>query len=178
MLASEILDYWRAAGPDRWFARDADFDAEIHRRFLPAYEQAASGSLADLEATPEGALAFLILLDQMPRNMFRGTPRAYATDPLARAVAQRALARGFERQFPLAEQQFFFLPFMHSESLADQERCVELYRNAGDADGLRYAEQHAAIIRRFGRFPHRNAVVGRETTGEEQAFLDAGGFSG
>jgi uncharacterized protein (DUF924 family) len=114
----------------------------------------------------------------MPRNMFRGTARAYAAVPLALAVAQRALARGFDRAFPLSERQFFYLPFMHAEALADQERGIKLYRDAGDADGLRYAEEHAAIIRRFGRFPHRNALLGRATTAEEQAFLDAGGFAG
>jgi uncharacterized protein (DUF924 family) len=178
MNPSDILEFWRAAGEDKWFAHDGGFDAEVRRRFLAAYEQATSGGLDDVEATPEGALALLILLDQMPRNMFRGTARAYAADPLARAVAQRALERGFDRSFPPTQQQFFFLPFMHSEALADQERAVGLYRNAGDAEGLQYAEQHAAIIRRFGRFPHRNALLGRPTTAEEQAFLDEGGFSG
>ncbi|MGP0088881.1 MAG: DUF924 family protein [Xanthobacteraceae bacterium] len=178
MHPSDILQFWRTGGEQKWFTRDDAFDAEIRRQFLPAYERATSGHLDDLEVTPDGALALLILLDQMPRNMFRGTARAYATDPLARAVAQRALARGFDRSFPPPERQFFYLPFMHSEALADQERSVELYRDAGDADGLKYAEQHAAIIRRFGRFPHRNPLLGRPTTAEEQAFLDAGGFSG
>jgi uncharacterized protein (DUF924 family) len=178
MEPSDVLQFWRAAGEQKWFASDDAFDAEVRRQFLPAYQSAASGRLEDLDATPEGALALLILLDQMPRNMFRGTARAYAADPLARAVAQRALARGFDRSFPLPERQFFYLPFMHSEALADQERGVELYRNAGDTGGLKYAEQHAAIIRRFGRFPHRNALLGRPTTAEEQAFLDAGGFTG
>jgi uncharacterized protein (DUF924 family) len=178
MHPCDILQFWRAAGEDRWFNRDDAFDAEIRRRFLPAYQTATGGQLDDLEATPEGALALLILLDQMPRNMFRGTAQAYAADPLARAVAHRALARGFDRSFPLQERQFFYLPFMHSEALADQERCIELYRNAGDVEGLKYAEQHAAIIRRFGRFPHRNALLGRPTTAEEQAFLDEGGFAG
>lgn len=178
MHPSDILQFWRAAGEQKWFARDDAFDAEIRRQFLPAYEGATHGHLDDLEATPEGALALLILLDQMPRNMFRGTARAYAADPLARAVAQRALARGFDRSFTLPERQFFYLPFMHSEALADQQRAVELYRSAGDAEGLEYAEQHAAVIRRFGRFPHRNPLLGRPMTADEQAFLDAGGFAG
>jgi uncharacterized protein (DUF924 family) len=178
MQPSDILQFWRSAGEQKWFAGDDAFDAEVRRHFLPAYENATSGKLDDLEAKPEGALALLILLDQMPRNMFRGTARAYAADPLARAVARRALARGFDRAVPTPERQFFYLPFMHSEALADQERGVELYRNAGDAGGLKYAEQHAAIIRRFGRFPHRNPLLGRPTTAEEQAFLDAGGFAG
>jgi uncharacterized protein (DUF924 family) len=178
MDPSGILQFWRSAGEQKWFDADAAFDAEIRRQFLPAYESASSGRLEELEATPEGALALLILLDQMPRNMFRGTARAYATDPLARAVAQRALARGFDRAVAPSERQFFYLPFMHSEALADQERCLELYRAAGDAEGLQHAEEHAAIIRRFGRFPHRNALLGRPTTADEQAFLDAGGFAG
>ena len=110
--------------------------------------------------------------------MFRGDARTYAADPLARAVAERALARGFDRQVPSPEWQFFYLPFEHSESLADQERCCALFAAAGDADLLKWAELHADIIRRFGRFPHRNAVLGRATTPEEQAFLDGGGFKG
>ena len=127
---------------------------------------------------PEGALALLILLDQFPRNMFRGAARAFATDPLARAIAAGALLKGFDAQVPPEMRGFFYLPFMHSEDLADQERCVALYQAAGDADGLKWAQEHADIIRRFGRFPHRNAVLGRASTPEEQAFLDSGGFAG
>ena len=110
--------------------------------------------------------------------MFRGQDRAFATDPLARAAAGRALARGDDRRVDASMRGFFFLPFMHSEDLADQERCCELYRAANDTEGLKYALDHADIIRRFGRFPHRNRALGRATTPEEQAFLDAGGFSG
>jgi uncharacterized protein (DUF924 family) len=110
--------------------------------------------------------------------MFRGSARIYAADPLAREVADRALARGFDQGVDLSLRTFFYLPFMHSEALADQERCVALYRAVEDADNLRWAEDHADIIRRFGRFPHRNEVLGRTTTPEEQAFLAAGGFSG
>ena len=110
--------------------------------------------------------------------MFRGSARTYAADPLARVVAERALARGFDRMVETPLRTFFYLPFMHSEGLADQERCVALYRALGDAYSLRYAEDHADIVRRFGRFPHRNEVLGRATTPEEQAFLDAGGFAG
>ena len=119
----------------------------------------------------------MIALDQFPRNLFRGQARCFAADPLAREVANRALKRGYDQDVPESERGFFFLPFMHSEDLDDQKRCVALYREAGDAN-LKYAEQHADIIRRFGRFPHRNAVLGRATTTEEQAFLDAGGFNG
>ena len=110
--------------------------------------------------------------------MFRGDARTYAADPLARAVAERALARGFDRQTPLPDRQFFYIPLEHSESLPDQERCCALFRSTGDAELLKWAQSHADIIRRFGRFPHRNAVLRRATTPDEQAFLDAGGFSG
>ncbi len=174
---ADVLAFWRAAGPDKWFNKDAALDAAIRARFLPTYEAAASGRLAQWEATPEGALALLLALDQFPRNMFRASARTFAADRLARAVADRALARGYDARFAMPERMFFYLPFEHSEDLADQERCVELNRASGDADSLKWALRHADIIRRFGRFPHRNAVLGRATTPEEQAFLDGGGFS-
>jgi uncharacterized protein (DUF924 family) len=173
-----MLAFWRAAGPARWFKKDPAFDAEITRRFLATYEAAAAGGLAAWEADAESALALVIVLDQFPRNMFRGSPRAYAADALARAVADRAIAHGFDRQVAMPERNFFYLPFSHSEDLADQERCVALCRAAGDAEALKWAEIHADIIRRFGRFPHRNAVLGRTTTPAEQEFLDSGGFAG
>lgn len=173
----DIIAFWREAGPERWFAKDEAFDAEIRRRFLAAHEAAARGDLDDWENTPEGALALLILLDQFPRNMFRGSARAFATDAQALAIAGRAIRNGFDSRFDVMRT-FFYLPYQHSEDLADQERGVELYRATGDADGQKWAEVHADIIRRFGRFPHRNRVLGRSTTAEEQAFLDSGGFAG
>jgi uncharacterized protein (DUF924 family) len=176
--AETVLEYWRKAGPEKWFNKDGAFDEDIRRRFLETYEAAAASQLAEWEATPEGALALIIALDQFPRNIFRGSARAFAADPLARAVADRALARGFDQRVPETERQFFYLPFEHGETLVDQERCVELFRATGDAEALKWAELHADIIRRFGRFPHRNAALGRATTPEEQAFLDEGGFSG
>ena len=175
--AADIVSFWRAVGPDRWFEKDAALDEEIRRRFLSVHETAAGGKLAAWEQTAEGALALLILLDQFPRNMFRGQARAFATDPLARAVASRAILNGFDGAMT-GMRQFFYLPFEHSEDLADQKRGVALFKAVGDADGLKWAELHADIIRRFGRFPHRNAVLGRATTPEEQAFLDGGGFAG
>src|SRR5215470_16260487 len=123
-----VLAFWRAAGSGKWFDTDDAFDSEIRTRFLGTYEAAASGRLNSWEATPEGALALVLLLDQFPRNMFRGTPRAFASDPLARAVADRAIARGFDKCVPKSEQLFFYLPFEHSEDPADQERCVALCR--------------------------------------------------
>jgi len=176
--AAEIVAFWREAGADKWFEKIPEFDAEIRRRFLPTYEAAAAGKLTGWEQTAPGALALLILLDQFPRNMFRGEPRAFATDALARAITAGAIVRGFDAQVPAELRGFFYVPFEHSEDIADQERGIALYKAAGDADGLKWAELHADIIRRFGRFPHRNAALGRTTTAEEQAFLDGGGFAG
>ena len=176
--AQDVLTFWRAAGPPKWFRKSADFDHEITQRFLACHEDAAAGRLADWEATPEGALALLILLDQFPRNMFRDSARAFATDPLARAVADRAVTRGFHRRVPQDERLFFALPFEHSENLADQERSLALSREINGGTPDKWVEMHADIIRRFGRFPHRNATLGRLSTTEEQAFLDGGGFAG
>jgi uncharacterized protein (DUF924 family) len=175
---AEVVTFWRDAGPKRWFTKDPAFDDDIRRRFLGRHEAAAAGKLSRWEQTAEGALALLILLDQFPRNMFRDQARAFATDSLARAVAAGALVRGFDAQAPDGMRGFFYLPFEHSENLADQERAVAFHKAIGDADGLKWAEIHADIIRRFGRFPHRNAALGRTTTPDEQAFLDAGGFAG
>jgi len=172
----QILAFWRTAGPDKWFEADEVFDGEIRARFKGTYEAAAGGALDYWQETADGTLALLLLLDQFPRNLFRGEARAYATDAQARAVSDRAIARGIDREFPVPERQFFYLPLMHSEDLANQERCVALFCDSADALGIRNAEIHANIIRRFGRFPHRNRVLGRTTTPEERAFLDGGGF--
>jgi uncharacterized protein (DUF924 family) len=174
----EVLAFWRAAGPDRWFSKNSAFDSEVAVRFFSVYRAAAAGALQSWERDPETALALVITLDQFPRNMFRGQAQAFETDPLARGVADRAIARGFDHQVPKGDQQFFYLPFMHSEDIADQQRCIALARAAGDEHLARYAEQHADIIRLFGRFPHRNTILGRVTSPDEQAFLDAGGFAG
>ena len=176
---AQVLDFWFGVDPKKWYAKDDAFDADIRTRFLATYEAAAAGQLADWEAAaPDGALALTIVLDQFSRNMFRGSARTFAADAAALAVAKHAVERGFDKQLELKRRNFFYLPFMHSENLADQERCVALSREAGDPNTLKYAELHRDIIRRFGRFPHRNAVLGRVTTPEEQAFLDAGGFAG
>jgi uncharacterized protein (DUF924 family) len=176
--AGDVLAYWRALGPKRWFVQDAVVDAEIRDRFQGLHAAALAGSLLHWDDDASDALAHVIVLDQFSRNMFRGSAAAFAADPLARAAAGRAIERGFDRQAAKAERPFFYLPYMHSEALADQERCCDLCRAAGDEGTLKWAELHADIIRRFGRFPHRNAVLGRVTTPEEQAFLDGGGFGG
>jgi uncharacterized protein (DUF924 family) len=173
-----VIDFWQTAGPDKWFNKDDAFDREIAARFRPTYEAAATGQLGAWEDSAESALALILVLDQFPRNMFRSDRRAFAADPLARQVASRALARNFDQAVARDLRSFFYLPFMHSEDLNDQERCVALYEALGEPEGIKYAEIHADIIRRFGRFPHRNAALGRETTAEEKSFLEGGGFSG
>ena len=172
-----ILAFWRDAGPDRWYTPDDAFDADVHQRFFDLWQKASAGELSSWETSDDGALALVIVLDQFPRNMFRGDARTYASDALAREVALRAIERGVNGRIDPALREFLYLPFMHSEHLADQMRCIELSRKAGLAESVKWAEHHADIIRRFGRFPHRNRILGRATTPEEQAFLDEGGFS-
>jgi uncharacterized protein (DUF924 family) len=174
----EILAFWRDAGRDRWYASDDAFDAEVRRRYLDLWQKAAAGELLSWEASDDGMLALVIVLDQFPRNMFRGDGQTYSSDHLAREVARRAISRGADARIDPSLREFLYTPFMHSEHLPDQLHCVELFRKSGNAENLKYAEQHADIIRRFGRFPHRNRVLGRATTPDEQAFLDDGGFSG
>jgi uncharacterized protein (DUF924 family) len=174
---TDVLSFWREAGADRWFRRDDAFDLEFRTRFLGAYAAACNGELDAWAQDAHGALALLILLDQFPRNAFRGTPRMFETDAKAREIARRAVQAGSDAQFDADLRQFFYLPFMHSEQLPDQDLGVALASKLGD-DSLRWANLHREIIERFGRFPHRNAVLGRATTPEEQRFLDDGGFAG
>lgn len=172
-----ILAFWRDAGPKRWYTRDDAFDAEVRRRFFGLWQRSAAGDLSSWETSDDGALALVIVLDQFPRNMFRGDARTYASDAAAREVAHRAIEHGVDARIDPAFREFLYLPFMHSEHLADQLRCIELQRAAGHTESMKWAEHHADIIRRFGRFPHRNHILGRATTPDEQAFLDEGGFS-
>ncbi len=171
-----VLAFWREAGPERWFKADPVFDAEIHKRFIATHEVAAAGQLASWEESAAGALALVLALDQFPRNLFRGMARAFATDVRALQVARRAIERGFDREFQPPLRNFFYLPYMHSEELADQERSVAYMRSIGDDNGSKFAEIHRDVIRRFGRFPHRNEALGRASTPEEIAFLKSGGF--
>ncbi len=175
--AIEVTRFWREAGPDRWFKKDADFDASFHDRFRDLHFAAARQELAGWLNAAESALALLLLLDQFPRNCFRGTAHMYATDPLARHYAALALQKGVDQQVESALRAFFYLPYMHSEDLGDQELCCQLCEPL-DADTLHHALAHRDIVVRFGRFPHRNAILLRDTTPEEQAFLDEGGFAG
>jgi uncharacterized protein (DUF924 family) len=177
-VPNDILGFWQAAGPKKWYARSSAFDEAIRLKFEPTHHAAARGEYDAWNATAEGALALLILLDQFPRNLYRGSGHAYATDGKARAVARAAIAAGFHRQVAPELREFFVLPFEHSEDLADQDAGVAAVIELDDPDHLKWVELHRDIIRRFGRFPHRNAALGRTTTAEEQAFLDAGGFPG
>jgi uncharacterized protein (DUF924 family) len=175
--AAEIVRFWRDAGPKFWFVKDETFDGRC-RAFEAEHHAAARGELRAWEADAESALALMILLDQIPRNIFRGSPHAFATDGLAQAAAARALDRQFDAATESALRMFFYLPFEHAEDFALQERSVTLFTNLGDADYLKYAILHRDVIARFGRFPHRNAILGRKSTAEELAFLAEGGFSG
>jgi uncharacterized protein (DUF924 family) len=173
---NDVIKFWDEAGEDRWFSNDPAFDAKVRETWLEAHEAAARRQLVDWEGDAAGMLALLLLLDQFPRNMFRGSPHAFATDLMAHGVATRAMARRDDLKFEIPLKRFFYLPFMHSERLADQERCLDLCHAAGDEDSYRFSLVHLDVIARFGRFPHRNATLGRTTTPQEQAFLDAGGF--
>jgi uncharacterized protein (DUF924 family) len=175
--AREVVAFWEGAGPAMWFAKDDEFDRRFRERFLALHESAARGDLDGWNAAPEGALALLILLDQFPRNAFRGTPRMYATDPAALKLADAAIAAGHDRFVAADLQAFFYLPFGHSEELADQERAVELCARLGGRN-FEQAQHHRDIVRRFGRFPHRNAILGRPTTQEEADYLAGGGYMG
>lgn len=182
--AQAVLDFWFGPPGDPareqhraiWFKSTAEFDAALRREFLADYEAAAAGALRAWEISAEGALAVVLLLDQVPRNIFRNTPRAYTTDPAARAAADRALERGFDQTVPAAWRLFFYMPFHHSEDLADQQRSLALFtalpRNPDRSGSLRrYGRPYIEVIERFGRFPHRNAILGRPSTDEEIEFL-------
>lgn len=176
--AAAIIAFWRDAGRKKWFEKDPAFDDDIRRRFGALVDDAGAGRLDDWSADAKGALALLLLLDQFPRNIFRGSPRMFASDARARNVAANAIDKGFDAAVEPAMRGFFYLPFMHSETLADQDRCVALYRAAQDEDGVKWAIVHRDIVEKFGRFPHRNETLGRATTPEEAEFLKGDVFKG
>jgi uncharacterized protein (DUF924 family) len=181
-LYAEIVAFWREAGPAKWFVRDQGFDAEIRERFETAHFAASRGELDDWRDTAESALALLILTDQFPRNLFRGSAHAYATDPFARTLAERAIRAELHLGVEPALRIFFYLPFEHSEDRADQDCAVALFQahagETGDAESLKWALLHRDLIERFGRFPHRNRALGRESTEAELEYLASGGFAG
>ncbi|WP_028028266.1 DUF924 family protein [Gemmobacter nectariphilus] len=177
----EVLDYWLGdLGPEGWYAGGEDLDAEIRDRFGDLWQAAADGGLDHWVEGPAGSLAFLVVTDQFPRNMWRGSAKAFSTDAMALAAARKAIAAGWDMDVPEPERQFFYLPFMHSEALAVQEECIRLMDERMPETGASnqlHARAHAEIIRRFGRFPYRNDAFGRETTPEEREFLDNGGYA-
>jgi uncharacterized protein (DUF924 family) len=173
----EVYEFWLEAGSERWFDQDDAFDRRFRDRFLPLYEVASQGGCAGWLRQPISALSLIVMLDQFPRNCFRGTPRAYDSDPLAREMAAKSIERGQDKALGLDLRGFFYMPFMHSENLADQDRSIDLQRELS-WDWRRPAARHRDIVAAFGRFPHRNAILGRVTTAEEQRYLDNGGFTG
>ena len=175
---SDILTFWREAGEERWWQKNDAFDQDIRVRFMPVWHDAAAGKLDHWIDTDDGTLALVIVLDQFPSNMFRDDPRAFSTDAKACGIAHAAIEAGVDCRVAADLRQFFYLPLMHSEELADQESCVNLFAQLENEKNTQYALIHAEIIQKFGRFPHRNSVLGRTTTPDEQAFLDSGGFSG
>ena len=186
---AEVLDFWFGApesaerGRPRkcWFEKSESFDSAVRSRFLGTYERAAAGELAHWERTPLAALALAVTLDQFPRNMFRGQARAFAADPAALQVARQLANQGFDGLLRPVERWFAYLPFEHAEGLAAQRRSVALFDglagDSGSAGTIGYAHRHYSVILRFGRFPHRNAILGRESTAEELAFLSQPGSS-
>lgn len=169
----DVLGFWFGeCTPAQWFAKDDGFDATLRARFGALHEEAAAGGLGDWEGTADGRMALLLLLDQMSRNLYRGDPRAFAQDARARDVARRAIAAGDHVFAPPQRCTFLFLPFEHSEDLADQLWSEALFRALGDAELDDYAKRHRVIVERFGRFPHRNAALGRASTAEELSFLE------
>jgi uncharacterized protein (DUF924 family) len=175
----EVLAYWLdEVGPKGWYEADAVRDQEIRDRFLTAWEEAQAGAFGLWLTYPSGTLAYVILNDQFPRNMFRDDGRAFASDLIAVAAAKMAIARGWDMKIDPPARQFFYLPLMHAENLSDQERSVRLFltRMPESQSNLLHARAHREVIRRFGRFPHRNAALGRPSRSGETAFLDAGGY--
>ena len=177
-IPRDVISFWREAGAAKWFARNEAFDAEFRQRFESAHFAAARGEYEAWMDSAAGALALQILLDQFPRNCFRGSAHSYATDGLARHYAQRAVDAGLDREVEAPLRVFCYMAFEHSEARGHQDQAVSLIAMLGDAELLRYAELHRDLITRFGRFPHRNASLGRESTQEELDYLAGGGFSG
>ena len=175
--AGEVLTFWQEAGPESWYRQDALFDRTIRDRFGALWDLACAGGCDHWAMGPKGALGLIVLTDQFPRNMFRDSPRAFASDARALRIAASALNHGWDLRVAEPMRQFFYLPYMHSEMLTDQDRSVRLFKARMEGgDNLLHARAHREVIRRYGRFPYRNAALGRINTPAEQAFLDAGAY--
>lgn len=177
MSPDDILDFWFDQPPARWWKKDPVFDQEIRDRFAALHGELVLGEHDDWLATPRGRLAAIIVLDQFSRNMFRDTPGMFASDPRALEIARAGIARDDDRALSTVERGFFYMPLMHAEDRAAQDRCVELFAGLGNKGNHEFAVKHRAIIQRFGRFPHRNAILGRASTPEEVEFLSQPGSS-
>lgn len=173
----DVIAFWREIGPKGWYDGTVELDDRIRTRFLPLWQSARSGGLDNWRDTPEGALALILVLDQFPRNMFRDHPDSFATDHQALTEASRAIAAGHDLQIAPPLQQFFYVPFMHSEDIVAQNRGVTLFAERMPGENLRHARAHEAVIARFGRFPWRNAALNRANTAEEIAYLEEGGYA-
>lgn len=180
MTPQELLDFWfDPVNRHCWFRSSPEFDQLIRERFESIWRAARNGRCDAWAESPQGALALVILLDQLPLNMYRGQPLSFATEERSRQVASGALRAGFDRALPAEQLAFLFIPFMHSETLSDQDRSVALFEQAGLAENLHWARHHREVIRRFGRFPHRNAILGRQSSEEEALWLNSeAGFKG
>lgn len=174
----EVLDFWLyKTGPGGWYDSTPELDQDIRDRFGAAWEGLMDGRFTLWLTQPSGALAYIILADQFPRNMYRGCKRAFASDAIALSAAKQAIHRGWDMKIDAPARQFFYMPLMHSENLCDQDRCVRLMKERlGDASNLLHARVHREVIRQFGRFPYRNDALSRNTTPPEQAFIDQGGY--
>jgi uncharacterized protein (DUF924 family) len=178
MTPDDVIGFWLAAGEERWFFKDAAFDGALSIRFKTALADARNGAFDRWAETPRGALGLVILLDQFSRNIHRGSPLAFAADRKALTLSKSAIAKGFDHRFPPPLSLWFYMPFEHAEDMDAQMRCVALFTTRGPPEMIHWASLHRDIIARFGRFPHRNAVLGRKSQPEELAFLAAGGFAG
>ena len=178
MSPQEVADFWMLAGPSRWFTKDAAFDGALAVRFGTASREARLGKFDHWGETPAGALGLILLLDQVPRNIHRGSPLPFAADAKALALAKSWIGQGYHQKLPPPRARWFLMPFEHAEDLDAQRRCVALFASMGLHDMVHWAGVHRDIIARFGRFPHRNAVLGRKSMPAELAYLAAGGFAG
>lgn len=174
--ASSIIDFWQKAGPQKWFISAPDFDEEIKALYGSVPDQVLAGKYDKWAEQTNECLALILVLDQFPRNIFRGSPKAFAFDEAAKEAAQKIIDQGFDQAYQLPLKRFLYLPFMHSENLKDQRYCIELCEKANDPDGVNFGQIHLDVIEKFSRFPHRNEVLGRQSTPEELKFLQDGGF--
>lgn len=170
-----IIEFWANAGPESWFKKDDAFDRAMVAQFKSLPDEIAQGNHQDWQTDAHGMLALILALDQFPRNMFRGTPKSFAFDELGLKHARTSIDNQWDAAFTPPLRRFFYLPFMHSEAIKDQHFCIELCRKSNDQEGIDYGMRHLEVIEKFGRFPHRNEILGRPSTPEERAYLNTEG---